>query len=115
MSPTRICIALVAVAFATVVVTGAGQSAPPGAPRQTETRRQAAPAAATPDAAAARALIDKFCVGCHNERLKTANLVLDKADLMHVAGSAETWEKVVRKVKSGAMPPMGAARPDHAA
>src|SRR5262245_10619617 len=56
--------------------------------------------------AAARALIDRYCVGCHNERLKTASLVLENRDLTQIAAAAETWEKVLRKVKTGAMPPM---------
>src|SRR5438046_4345927 len=61
--------------------------------------------------AAPRALIDRYCVTCHNERAKTAGLMLDKMDLAHIAESAETWEKVIRKLRGGMMPPMGRPRP----
>jgi hypothetical protein len=67
--------------------------------------------AATPTA---RALLDQYCVTCHNERAKTAGLLLDKADPTNVSLDAETWEKVVRKLRAGAMPPQGMPRPDHA-
>jgi hypothetical protein len=60
-----------------------------------------------------RAYLDTYCVTCHNGRLRTAGLVLDHADIARV-GDAELWEKVVRKVGSGAMPPAGARRPDRA-
>ena len=62
-----------------------------------------------------RALLDKYCVTCHNQRLKTAGLMLDKMDVEHVAAGAEVWEKVVRKVKGGMMPPQGMPRPDQTA
>ncbi len=60
-----------------------------------------------------RALLDKYCVTCHNARVHTANLVLsgDKVDVAHVNEQAEIWEKVVRKVGSGAMPPARMPRP----
>ena len=61
-----------------------------------------------------RAFLDQYCVGCHNEKAKIASLTLDKLDLGRVGDSAETWEKVVRKLKSGMMPPSGARRPDRA-
>ncbi|HEY1241293.1 MAG TPA: DUF1592 domain-containing protein [Bryobacteraceae bacterium] len=62
-----------------------------------------------------RALIDRYCVTCHNQRLKTAGLMLDKMDVDHVAEGAEVWENVVRKLKGGMMPPQGMPRPDQAA
>src|SRR5215510_5992391 len=58
-----------------------------------------------------RALLDQYCVTCHNERAKTAGLMLDKMDVDHVADNAETWEKVVRKLRGGMMPPTGRPRP----
>jgi len=61
-----------------------------------------------------RAFLDRYCVGCHNEKAKIASLTLDKMDLSHVGDGAETWEKVVRKLKAGMMPPSGAPRPDRA-
>jgi hypothetical protein len=60
------------------------------------------------------ALIDRYCVTCHNERAKTAGLILDKLDVDHAAEHAETWEKVVRKLRGGMMPPQGMPRPPQA-
>ncbi len=62
-----------------------------------------------------RALLDKYCVTCHNMRLKTGDLELDSLDVANVGSGAETWEKVVRKVGSGLMPPAGMRRPEKAA
>ena len=62
-----------------------------------------------------RAVIDKYCVTCHNERLKTAGLTLDKADIDHPGPNAEVWEKVLRKLREKEMPPAGRPRPDAAA
>ena len=62
-----------------------------------------------------RALLDRYCVTCHNERLRTAGLTLDTLDVANVAGDAEVWEKVVRKLRAGAMPPGGRPRPDRGA
>ena len=64
---------------------------------------------------APRALLDQYCVTCHNDRLKTAGLTLDKMDPSHVAADAEAWEKVVRKLRAGMMPPQGLPRPNAAA
>ena len=60
------------------------------------------------------AVFTKYCVTCHNTRLKTAGLVIDPAALTNVGATAETWEKVVRKLRTNAMPPAGAPRPDQA-
>ncbi|HYK57819.1 MAG TPA: DUF1592 domain-containing protein [Bryobacteraceae bacterium] len=62
-----------------------------------------------------RALLDQYCITCHNEKLKTGGLELDKLDLDQVGAHAETWEKVVRKVRAGVMPPAAARRPDRKA
>lgn len=59
-----------------------------------------------------RALIDQYCTRCHNDRLKTSGLSLSTLDPDHVAGNAATWEKVARKLRTGAMPPVGLPRPD---
>ncbi len=68
---------------------------------------------ATP-ATPAHELVTKYCVSCHNQKLKTANLLLDQADSEHVANSADIWEKVVVKLRSRSMPPPGIRRPDNA-
>lgn len=61
-----------------------------------------------------RALLDRYCVTCHNQRAKipaARPLALDTADLAAVASHADLWENVVRKLRAGTMPPAGAARP----
>ncbi|HKE83707.1 MAG TPA: DUF1592 domain-containing protein [Vicinamibacterales bacterium] len=58
-----------------------------------------------------RPVIDQYCVTCHNDKLKTGGLSLETITLDR---DAETWEKVVRKVRAGLMPPAGARRPDRA-
>jgi len=89
-------------------VLGYGQAAAPQ--RQipgSDTRNQAA---------AQRALLDQYCVTCHNDRTKRANLSLEKLDLTaHVSDNPQFWEKVVRKLRAGVMPPPGVRRPDLAA
>jgi len=70
--------------------------------------------AQTPDAATERAVVDKYCVVCHNAKLKTANLLLDQLDLSHLGAHAEIGEKVVRKLRAGMMPPTGMPQPDPA-
>ena len=74
--------------------------------------QQNAPAAAS--ATPAGELVNKYCVSCHNQRLKTANLILDQVDAEHVANSAEAWEKVIVKLRSRTMPPPGLPRPSNA-
>jgi hypothetical protein len=57
-------------------------------------------------------LLSQYCVTCHNQRAKTAGLMLDTLDFEDVSKDAATWEKVVRKVRTGMMPPSGARRPE---
>ena len=61
-----------------------------------------------------RSVVDKYCVTCHNQRLKTGGLTLDTPDLANVAAHSDVWEKVIRKVEAGMMPPAGVPRPDTA-
>jgi cytochrome c551/c552 len=61
-----------------------------------------------------RAFVQQYCAGCHNEKLKTAGLLLDKMDPAEAGQHPEQWEKVVRKLRAGMMPPAGAARPERA-
>jgi hypothetical protein len=61
------------------------------------------------------ALLNQYCITCHNQRLKTAGLLLDTMDPQQVGKDAAAWEKVVRKVRTGMMPPAGARRPDRGA
>jgi mono/diheme cytochrome c family protein len=62
-----------------------------------------------------RALLDQYCVGCHNQKAKIANLTFDKMDVAHPGTDPAVWEKVVRKLQGGMMPPPGMRRPDPAA
>jgi len=93
-------------------VLSAAQTAP--AP----TARASAPAvraAAVPAATAHRSLLDQYCVTCHNARLKIGGLALDGLDFERMPEHADVWEKVVRKVRAGVMPPQGMRRPEPAA
>jgi len=72
----------------------------------------------SPGAAAQRALIDRYCVTCHNERTKARNatpIALDSLDVTNVPAHAEEWEKVIAKLRAGLMPPAGMPRPDKTA
>src|SRR5262245_15098255 len=80
----------------------ATSTAPPG---------QVGPAA-SPEAY--KAMLTTYCVGCHNQRVKTADVTFDDADLGAVGAHADLWEKAIRKLRAGMMPPPGARRPDPA-
>ncbi len=71
--------------------------------------------ASNSDPAQYQAMVNKYCVACHNEKLKTAGMVLEKRDFAHIASDAPVWEKVVRKLRAGEMPPIGLPRPDKGA
>ena len=87
----------------------AGEIAPPAG-------ATARPAAAEPaeEVAAYRAVLDRYCVACHNRRTLAGNLALDTADLDQVGPHAELWEKVLQKLHTRAMPPPGRPRPEAA-
>ena len=74
---------------------------------------QVAPAApgGAPDGSAHTAVVRRYCVGCHNERLKTGGLALDALDIGDPAAHAAEWEKVVTRLRAGTMPPSGLPRP----
>ena len=59
-----------------------------------------------------RAMLDRYCVGCHNERLLTGGLALDTLDAANPAAAPERWERVIQKLRTGTMPPAGRPRPD---
>jgi mono/diheme cytochrome c family protein len=83
---------------------------PAGGTAQTAATTQANPSTQ----AASRAILDRYCVGCHNQRTRSGNLALDALDVQHVELEPQTWEKVVRKLRAGMMPPAGRPRPDEA-
>src|SRR5271154_1165156 len=64
--------------------------------------------------AANRAMLDHYCVTCHNQKAKTANLTFDTMDLAQVGKDTAVWEQAVRKLRGGMMPPPGMPRPDAA-
>jgi len=88
---------------ALIAVTGAVELA-----NQPVMARQVTPVVAMePDA-----LLQRYCIGCHNTRLRTAGLALDELDAANVHADAEIWEKIVQKLRAGSMPPPGRFRPD---
>src|ERR1700738_3833664 len=58
-----------------------------------------------------RAMLNTYCVGCHNARAKTGGLALDGLDLQAAADNAEIWEKALRKLRGNLMPPPGSPQP----
>ena len=110
----------IALSFAALVV---GQTkAPVPSPQSsrvstTPTSTSQVTAATTPSGASAastatqRALLDQYCVTCHNDKVKRANLTLEKLDLTTAGDHPELWEKVIRKMRAGVMPPPGMRRP----
>ena len=92
--------ALIAIAFFGACCVQAAQQGAPGS------------TPASSPSAQYRAVLNRYCVTCHNEKLKTADLMLDKTAVEDPTVSPEVWEKVVRKLRTGAMPPPGAPRPE---
>src|SRR5215510_8834447 len=70
----------------------------------------------TPPALAThQALLNQYCVTCHNQRAKTAGVMFDTMDLSDISKNADIWEKAVLKLRGGMMPPPGAQQPDRTA
>jgi mono/diheme cytochrome c family protein len=86
----------------------AASSGLPAAAPQGEVRAGASPS----QAQTIREFTTRYCVACHNERLKTGGLALDGRDFEHPASDVDVWEKVIRKVQVGMMPPAGVPHPD---
>src|SRR4030095_3685711 len=68
-----------------------------------------------PASATQQALLNQYCVTCHNQRAKTAGGMFDTMDLSAISKNADIWEKAVRKLRGGMMPPPGARQPDRVA
>jgi len=86
-----------------------------GAAQTTSAQRQGPASTAKPvEAPLDRTLTTQYCVPCHNQRAKIGGLSIESLDFDHPEKDAETWEKVIRKVKTGMMPPSGARRPERA-
>ena len=71
-----------------------------------------APTGSVPPSLPQRALLDTYCVTCHNQELRTAGLTLDTLDVAQIAERADIWENVARKLRAREMPPAGRPRPD---
>src|SRR5688500_17337331 len=82
----------------------------------TETSQSPAPVQSARSALAVvadhAALLNQYCVTCHNQRLKTGGVTLDAVDLSKITADAEVWERVIRKVRARMMPPPGMPRPE---
>jgi mono/diheme cytochrome c family protein len=108
--------------FAVALVAGDGQApGPAGSPNGARSAGAQGATRATPPVTAAAsvpgadaAFLKQYCITCHNERAKAGGLVLDGLDVTSVGGHAEEWEKVVRKLRTGMMPPANAPRPPRA-
>jgi hypothetical protein len=73
-----------------------------------------APAAQSPATSSQRQFIDRYCLTCHNDRLKTGGLSLERVDVSRPDAQPELWEKVVRKLRTGVMPPPNMLQPPKA-
>ena len=75
----------------------------------------AAPAAAAPAAkavAAQQAIFDEYCMECHSKSARNGNLSIEDLNLSNVSEHRKEWEKIVKKLRAGMMPPAGQERPD---
>ncbi|HTM02481.1 MAG TPA: DUF1592 domain-containing protein [Vicinamibacterales bacterium] len=113
--------ATVALTMTIVVTLNGAQSTPSPSPRPVPATRsrvapprvpQAVRAAAVPVPDAA--FVKQYCLGCHNTRAKIGNLSLEELDPSDVSGHVDVWEKVVRKIRTGMMPPEAAPKPSAA-
>ncbi|MCY4029456.1 MAG: DUF1592 domain-containing protein [Acidobacteria bacterium] len=99
---------VVSAALATALL--AGPVAVPAAAESVGAEAPASTAVSSP-ATESRQLIGRYCTTCHNERLETAGLNLDALDVAHVSDGAETWEKVIQKLRTATMPPSNRPQP----
>lgn len=100
-----------------VAVLGAQAPQEPARPAQAAQPSVQPARPALPARAAAvdhQATVRRYCVTCHNQRAKTAGLMLDTVDAEHPGANPDEWERVVMKLRAGAMPPSGSPRPDAA-
>jgi mono/diheme cytochrome c family protein len=78
--------------------------------RAGQSERPASPASSP----APQAVVQQYCITCHNQRLRTAGLALDTLDAARPSDNAEVWERVIGKLRAQSMPPSGRPRPDAA-
>jgi len=114
----RVCVGLCCAIWMLAALSGslrADRAAEPDQQPAAAASTAVAPTAAAVQAAPAdQALVQKYCITCHNARAKTAGLSLDGMNPADAAAHAEVWEKVAMKLRGGMMPPQGMPRPDEA-
>src|SRR5262249_24987349 len=96
-----------ALSFAVLTSAQTKPAAPPAAAPKPAAAQSTASAIPATSAATERALVDQYCVTCHSDKLKRANLSLEKLDMATAGDHPELWEKVIRKLRAGVMPPPG--------
>ena len=69
-----------------------------------------APTSIAPPTISIKSVVDTYCIACHNQKLRTAGLVLEGVDTTRPAANADVWERVIAKLRAGAMPPPGLPR-----
>jgi mono/diheme cytochrome c family protein len=97
-----------------VLIVSLGIQARPSAQQpapQAKSAQSSSPIGTVSPASSHRGMLDRYCVTCHNQRLVTAGLKLDQADVANPGEGAEIWEKVVRKLRTGMMPPANMPQP----
>ena len=115
MGTSRLQVSVLIVAVWTAAVATSVSTAPQSAPAGAKATAPAPPSAGSPNH---QQVVTKYCAGCHNQRATTSatvtGVVLDRADLSRIGDEAAMWEKVIKKLRAGAMPPAGMPRPDEA-
>ena len=96
-----------------LLLVAAAVTAPTGGTPIVAPLRAQTPAATS--ASSGQSLVSTYCISCHNDRSRSGNLTLAGLDVTKPGDHADVWEKVVRKVRAGLMPPSGMPRPDRAA
>jgi mono/diheme cytochrome c family protein len=109
MSRRRVLPCLVALWLASIAGAAMNAAAP-----QSAAPRATAPAADVTTPEGRRAALDRYCVTCHNARARLGNLSLEGVNAERVSERPDVWEEVVRKLRTGTMPPHGVPRPDPA-
>ncbi len=110
LSKTAVCAGVLGSAMVVLAPSGAARQVPPAPTHATSAQAATVQAPATPQ----RALLNRYCVSCHNANVRRGELRLDTIDLSDAGKDAATLEKVVRKLRAGMMPPVGVPRPDKA-
>ena len=83
-------------------------------PSSVQTAGRQAPSTPAATNSTPRAVLDKYCITCHSQKIHTAGVYLETLDATHPAANAEVWERVIGKLRAASMPPPGNPRPDPA-